>query len=84
MSQTLESSPSNCDAVRRKADACARKAHADALARFDQLRQPLAANVPIVSAVIERDRDGEKEILMQTRWKPERDPQDSGTLEIAV
>lgn len=39
-------------------------------------------NFPIVSAIIERTHNGETEILVQTRWKPERDPQYSGTLEI--
>jgi 8-oxo-dGTP pyrophosphatase MutT (NUDIX family) len=42
----------------------------------------LDVNVAIVSAIIEREHHGEKEILVQTRWKPERDPQYSGTLEI--
>ena len=37
---------------------------------------------PIVSAIVERERDGETEILVQTRWKPRRDPKYSGTLEI--
>ena len=36
----------------------------------------------MVSAIIEREHNGEKEILVQTRWKPERDPLYSGTLEI--
>lgn len=39
-------------------------------------------NIPVVSAIIERVRDGKTEILVQTRWKPERDPIYSGTLEI--
>ena len=39
-------------------------------------------NIPIVSAIIERVRNGESEILVQTRWKPERDPEYSGTIEI--
>ncbi len=39
-------------------------------------------NIPVVSAIIERLHKGEKEILVQTRWKPERDPIYSGTLEI--
>ena len=39
-------------------------------------------NIPIISAIIERTRNGETEVLLQTRWKPERDPQYSGTLEI--
>ena len=38
--------------------------------------------IPVVSAIIERHHNGEDEILMQTRWKPERDPIYSGTLEI--
>jgi 8-oxo-dGTP pyrophosphatase MutT (NUDIX family) len=38
--------------------------------------------VPIVSAIIERERDGEIEVLIQTRWKPGIDPKYSGTLEI--
>jgi ADP-ribose pyrophosphatase len=38
--------------------------------------------VPIVSAIIEREREGEVEILVQTRWKPGKDPKYSGTLEI--
>lgn len=39
-------------------------------------------NIPIVSAIIERIRNGETEVLIQTRWKPESDPIYSGTLEI--
>lgn len=39
-------------------------------------------NIPVVSAIIEREKDGETEVLIQTRWKPERDPQYSGTFEI--
>ena len=38
--------------------------------------------VPIVSAIIERERNGEIEVLVQTRWKPDKDPQESGMLEI--
>ena len=37
---------------------------------------------PIVSAIIEREHDGVTEILVQTRWKPDRDSEYSGTLEI--
>jgi 8-oxo-dGTP pyrophosphatase MutT (NUDIX family) len=81
MPQPPESSQSDFDDVRRKAGAFARKAHADAFARFEPLRPPLAVNVPIVSAIIEREHHGAKEILVQIRWKPERDPQYSGTLE---
>jgi 8-oxo-dGTP pyrophosphatase MutT (NUDIX family) len=82
MPQLPESSQPNFDDVRRKADEFARKAHADAFARFEQLRQRHEVNIPIVSAIIEREHNGEREILVQTRWKPERDPQYSGTLEI--
>lgn len=39
-------------------------------------------NIPVVSAIIERVHDGETEILIQTRWKPGRDSEYSGTLEI--
>jgi len=39
-------------------------------------------NAVVVSVIIERERDGDTEILLQTRWKPERDPVYSGTLEI--
>ncbi|MBI4835967.1 MAG: NUDIX hydrolase [Candidatus Abawacabacteria bacterium] len=39
-------------------------------------------NIPVVSAIIERMRNGEIEVLIQTRWKPEKDPIYSGTLEI--
>lgn len=39
-------------------------------------------NIPVVSVIIERIRNGETEILIQTRWKPEHDPVYSGTLEI--
>lgn len=38
--------------------------------------------IPVISAIIERSHNGETEILVQTRWKPERDPEYSGTLEI--
>lgn len=38
--------------------------------------------IPVVSALIERQGVDEKEVLIQLRWKPERDPQYSGTWEI--
>jgi len=40
--------------------------------------------IPVVSAIIERIHNDEVEILIQTRWKPNSDPQYSGTLEIAA
>lgn len=42
----------------------------------------LKVNFAFVTAIIERQRDGETEILVQTRWKPDKDPVYSGTLEI--
>jgi 8-oxo-dGTP pyrophosphatase MutT (NUDIX family) len=36
----------------------------------------------VVSAIIERVHNGQVEVLLQTRWKPDRDPIYSGTLEI--
>lgn len=38
--------------------------------------------IPVVSAIVERVKDGKKEILVQTRWQPEIDPKYSGTIEI--
>ena len=38
--------------------------------------------IPFVGAIIERENNGEKEILVQTRWKPEYDARYSGTIEI--
>lgn len=37
--------------------------------------------IPYVAAIIERFHNGRLEVLMQTRWKPEKDPVYSGTLE---
>jgi 8-oxo-dGTP pyrophosphatase MutT (NUDIX family) len=37
--------------------------------------------IPAVTAIIERERGGEIEVLVQTRWKPKLDPDYSGTLE---
>ncbi len=39
-------------------------------------------NIPVVSAIIERIHNSATQVLVQTRWKPERDPVYSGTLEI--
>ena len=39
-------------------------------------------NTTVVSAIIERVRNGETKTLIQTRWKPAHDPVYSGTLEI--
>ena len=38
--------------------------------------------VPIVSAIIERRRGKITEVLVQVRWKPEKDPVYTGTFEI--
>jgi len=50
----------------------------------DARRQLLDMNIngAVVSVVVERERDGDVEVLLQTRWKPEQDPVYSGTLEI--
>ena len=37
---------------------------------------------PSSPAIIGREHDGEREILVQTRWKPDRDPLYAGTLEV--
>jgi len=37
---------------------------------------------PVISAIIERKKNGKKQILVATRWKPKKDPIYSGTLEI--
>jgi 8-oxo-dGTP pyrophosphatase MutT (NUDIX family) len=69
--------------VRQKANDFARHAYADVFGLFAFLREGgLDVNVPIVSAIIEREHEGEIEVLIQTRWKPERDPLYAGTLEI--
>ncbi len=41
----------------------------------------MSMQIPFVGALIYRDRQNEREFLVQTRWKPERDPIYSGTLE---
>jgi 8-oxo-dGTP pyrophosphatase MutT (NUDIX family) len=38
--------------------------------------------VPVVSAIIERQRGPITEVLVQVRWKPQQDPLYSGTFEI--
>jgi 8-oxo-dGTP pyrophosphatase MutT (NUDIX family) len=49
------------------------------MAKHTKKRKFLGATV---SAIIERLRDGEWEVLLQTRWKPEEDAKYSGLLEI--
>ena len=46
-----------------------------------QAHKPYEMAIPYCGAIIERDQNGEKEILMQTRWKPYVDPVYSGTFE---
>src|SRR5271154_4901651 len=46
------------------------------------MNEEMKMNIPVVSAIIERVHDGEIEVLIQTRWKPERDAKYSGTFEI--
>lgn len=40
--------------------------------------------IPYVGAIIERENNGRTELLIQTRWKPERDSKYSGTIEFAA
>lgn len=46
------------------------------------LLESIDVNASIISVIIEREHTGDREVLVQTRWKPEKDPQYSGTLEI--
>jgi 8-oxo-dGTP diphosphatase len=39
-------------------------------------------NAVVISAILERQHAGKTQVLIQTRWKPDRDPVYSGTLEI--
>ena len=39
-------------------------------------------NIPAITTIIERKHNGVKQILVQTRWKPKKDPKYSGTIEI--
>lgn len=47
-----------------------------------ELLETMDINGAVVSAIIERRHRGQNQILVQERWKPEMDPQYSGTLEI--
>lgn len=40
--------------------------------------------IPYVGGIIERHRHGKLQLLIQTRWKPQRDPLYSGTFEFAA
>lgn len=42
---------------------------------------PFKLAIPYVGAIVERTHNGKKELLLQTRWKPQADPLYSGTLE---
>ena len=74
MSPIPESNQPDFADVRRRADKFARQAYSDVFARFERIRSGLDVNVPIVSAIIEREHNSEKAILVQTRWQPDRDP----------
>lgn len=43
--------------------------------------KPYKLAIPYVGAIVERVHNGNKELLLQTRWKPHADPLYSGTLE---
>lgn len=51
------------------------------LFRMPTPRPQLSFPVPIVSAIIERQCDGQTEGLVQTRWKSSKDPKYSGALD---
>jgi hypothetical protein len=55
-----EQSQPDFDEVRRKADEFARHAYPDVFARFERIRSGLDVNLPIVSAIIKREHQGEK------------------------
>lgn len=40
--------------------------------------------IPCTGAIVERDNNGVKEVLLQTRWQPNGDPLYSGTLEFPI
>ncbi len=41
-------------------------------------------NIPVVGAIIERQKNGQTEVLIQTRFKPDIDPVYSGTFEMPI
>lgn len=45
------------------------------------LKRTFSMAIPYCGAIVERDHEGKKQILMQTRWKPHADPLYSGTFE---
>jgi len=54
------------------------------LIRFIGTKQPpeeYTMAIPYCGAIIERDNNGDREVLIQTRWKPHNDPVYSGTIE---
>ncbi|HSW90550.1 MAG TPA: methyltransferase domain-containing protein [Candidatus Saccharimonadales bacterium] len=44
-------------------------------------KEAFSMALPYCGAIVEREQNGEKELLMQTRWKPHADPVYSGTIE---
>lgn len=49
-----------------------------------QSRNDYAMAIPYVGAIIERENHGTAEVLIQTRWKPQKDPLYNGTFEFPV
>lgn len=43
--------------------------------------KPFKLAIPYVGVIVERMHNGRKELLLQTRWKPQADPEYSGTFE---
>jgi len=50
--------------------------------KASQKNYPMA--IPCVGAIIEREHNGMTEVLIQTRWKPQRDPIYKGTFEFPI
>jgi len=46
--------------------------------------RPYTFAIPFTGAIVEREQDGGRELLVQTRWQPGPDPIYSGTLEFPV
>jgi 8-oxo-dGTP diphosphatase len=48
------------------------------------MKDNLELCIPYVAGIIEREHNGRRQLLIQTRWKPNRDPLYSGTLEFVA
>jgi 8-oxo-dGTP diphosphatase len=48
------------------------------------MANPMQLCIPYVAGIIERQHEGKLQLLIQTRWKPSRDPLYSGTFEFVA